>query len=125
MISWIHKAEDHFDAAIDLNRRRKKPLPGHVCYFCRLTAEYYLKAFLLFNKESVFPSNDLIALLESSIRFAPALELHKELFIEINPYTDTLFKGGKSVKLESAKHAVKIVRRIRRIFRELYPPGTI
>ena len=85
MISWIQKAEGHLEAALILHRRRKKPLPAHVCYFCRLAAEYYLKAFLLFNKESVFSSNDLNALLESCIKFAPELEIHKELFAILDP----------------------------------------
>lgn len=124
MISWIQKAEDHFEAALILHRRRKKPLPAHVCYFCRLAAEYYLKAFLLFNKESVFPSNDLNVLVESCIKFSPALEIHKELFETLDPYTDSLLKAGKSATLETAQHAVNVIRRIRRVFMELLPAGT-
>lgn len=122
MVSWIQKAEDHLKAAVDLSRRRKDPLPEHVCYLCRLAAEYYLKAFLLYNKESVFPSNDLLALLESCERYAPQLALHRELFALLNEHTEALLGPNKKVDCLQAKQTLYRLKRIRKIFIELFPP---
>ena len=125
MVSWIQKAEDHLKAAVDLSRRRKEPLPEHVCYLCRLSAEYYLKAFLLYHKESVFPSNDLLALLESSERFAPGLEIHRDLFALLNEHNETLLGPNKKADCKQAKEALKVLKRIRSVFIELFPPQYI
>ncbi len=43
---WVQKAEHDFLAAVDLGRRRKKPLHDMVCFHCQQAAEKYLKARL-------------------------------------------------------------------------------
>ena len=42
---WVDKAEDDWKAAVDLDRRRRDPLPDPVCFHCQQCAEKYLKAF--------------------------------------------------------------------------------
>ncbi len=36
---WIEKAENDFEGALDLSRRRKNPLPDLVCFHCQQSAE--------------------------------------------------------------------------------------
>ena len=40
---WINKAEDDFEGAKDIARRRKRPLPDLVCFHCQQSAGKYLK----------------------------------------------------------------------------------
>ena len=41
---WVVKAEEHYLAALDLSRRRKRPLWSGVCFHAQQCAEKYLKA---------------------------------------------------------------------------------
>jgi HEPN domain-containing protein len=40
---WFDKAEEDFDGAASLSRRRKKPLPSLVCFHAQQCAEKYLE----------------------------------------------------------------------------------
>lgn len=44
---WIAKAEEDYAGAVDLQRRRKNPLPNLVCFHAQQCAEKYLKAYLI------------------------------------------------------------------------------
>ena len=57
---WINKAEDDFEGAKDIARRRKRPLPDLVCFHCQQSAEKYLKSFLINNLTKCFITYFLI-----------------------------------------------------------------
>ncbi len=44
---WIERAEQDYENALQILRRRKRPSPASVCYNCQQSVEKYLKAFLL------------------------------------------------------------------------------
>ena len=44
---WADKAEEDWEAALDLARRRKKPTNNAVCFQAQQCAEKYLKAWLV------------------------------------------------------------------------------
>ena len=47
---WLEKAEEDFEAAKTIMKRRRRPLPSIVCFHCQQAAEKYLKALLIFMK---------------------------------------------------------------------------
>ena len=118
---WIKKAEADFEGAMHLSRRRKKPLPDLVCFHCQQCAEKYLKAYLIFNKTSFPKTHDLLLLLEILIQFYPTLELHRELFEYLNPYSVQFRYPGEESSIEEAKQALSIVKKIRTIIKENLP----
>ncbi|MFQ5649928.1 MAG: HEPN domain-containing protein [bacterium] len=104
-----------------LSRRKNEPLPDLVCFHCQQAAEKYLKAHLIFHRVRFPKSHDLMLLLDLSLESAPGLEVHRELFELLNPYSVQLRYPGEESTLEEAKYAVKTIRRIRTIFRQLLP----
>lgn len=118
---WIKKAENDFEGALALSRRRKHPLPDLVCFHCQQAAEKYLKAYLIFN-EAAFPkTHDLILLLELCMQFDNTLEIHRELFEILNPYSVQFRYPGEEAHMNEAKQAVKAMKAIRTIFSKLLP----
>jgi len=118
---WINKAEDDFEGAKDIARRRKRPLPDLVCFHCQQSAEKYLKSLLIFKKTPFPKTHDLLLLLEYSKRHNPNLELHRELFEFLNPYSvvrEMKVRQGKAYYLRTFKKKLK---EIRKIIRKLFP----
>ncbi|MBL7094141.1 HEPN domain-containing protein [candidate division KSB1 bacterium] len=118
---WIKKAENDFDGALYLSRRRKKPLPDLVCFHCQQSAEKYLKAFLILNNSSFPKTHDLIVLLNLYKKYDPDLELYLDLFEYINPYSVQFRYPGDEVDISEAKNAIKQIKKIRKIMRMKFP----
>ncbi len=118
---WIKKAEADYEGAIHLSRRRKKPLPDLVCFHCQQCAEKYLKAFLIFHKTPFPKTHDLLLLLDLSSPFQSSLELHRELFEFLNPYSVQFRYPGEETTLEEAKAALVTMKKIRKICRDILP----
>lgn len=118
---WIKKADDDFEGAVDISRRRKNPLPDLVCFHCQQSAEKYLKAFLIF-KETAFPkTHDLLLLLESCKNHHPNFELNYQLFEFLNPYSVQFRYPGEEATPEEAKLALRKLKEIRKIMRDVLP----
>jgi len=122
---WINKAEADFEGAMHLARRRKKPLPDLVCFHCQQCAEKYLKAYLIFSKTPFPKTHDLLLLLELSVQFQPTLELHRELFEYLNPYSVQFRYPGEESDIEEAKLALATLKKIRKMMREYFSDDTI
>lgn len=118
---WIKKAEADFEGAIHLSRRRKKPLPDLVCFHCQQCIEKYLKAFLIFNQAPFPKTHDLLLLLDLSKSYQPTLELQRELFEFLNPYSVQFRYPGEETTIEEAKTAVVTMKKIRNILRDILP----
>jgi len=118
---WIRKAENDFEGALDLARRRKHPLPDLVCFHCQQAAEKYLKAVLIRNEQTFPKTHDLILLFELCLRFAPTLEVHRELFEILNPYSVQFHYPGEETTVNEARTAVRAMREIRALLTQLLP----
>jgi len=117
---WFQKAEDDFEGAVYLSRRRKKPLPDLVCFHSQQAAEKYLKAFLI-NQKTTFPkTHDLLFLLDLARKSRPDLELHRELFEYLNPYSIQSRYPGEEATQEEARIAIKTIKKIKRIMSDLF-----
>ncbi|MBI1926620.1 HEPN domain-containing protein [Candidatus Poribacteria bacterium] len=114
---WVEKAEADYQAAVDLNRRRKVPLPDVVCYHCQQCAEKYLKAYLI--AQGIIPSltHDLEQLLKACVQHDTTLIRWLPSVQFLNPYGVLIRYPGRSATVAEAKNAVKTMRRLRTVLR--------
>jgi HEPN domain-containing protein len=114
---WVDKAEEDYEVAITLVRKRKRPTPNAVCFHCQQCAEEYLKAFLV-QHEVAFPKiHDLRELRRLAVVVDPTLGLFTDLLLLLAPYAVEFRYPGEVATVEEAKAAVKTVKEIRRFVR--------
>ncbi len=118
---WIKKVEEDYEGALHLSRRGKKPLPDLVCFHSQQCAEKYLKAFLIFHDTPFPKTHDLLMLLDLSIPHHPALELQRELFEFLNPYSVQFRYPGYETTADEANTAVSTMKEIRTLFKNCIP----
>jgi HEPN domain-containing protein len=110
---WIKKAEHDFLAAIDLGRRRKKPLHDMVCFHCQQAAEKYLKARL---EEAAiyFPkTHDLESLLHLLISLEPLWVTLTLATRRLKPFGVLIRYPGNDATKSQAKQAILDCKSIR------------
>jgi HEPN domain-containing protein len=115
--AWVRKAEEDFQIALALSRRRQK-LTGGICFHAQQCAEKYLKAFLVQEKVAFPKTHDLLRLLQLCQRRDALLQsLHP--FLEfLNAYSVLVRYPGEEPTLDEAKNAVKAMREIRQVLRQ-------
>lgn len=57
---WLLKAEEDYEAALLLSRRRKKPLLNSACFHSQQAAEKYLKSYLSLKGVRSSKTHDLV-----------------------------------------------------------------
>jgi HEPN domain-containing protein len=111
---WIEKAEADYLAALDLARRRKRPLPDTVCFHCHQSAEKYLKARLEEGAVKFPRTHDLellLALLLPSEPLWSALTLAAK---RLTPFGVLIRSPGNDATQAQAREAVADCKAIRR-----------
>ena len=122
---WIAKAEEDYAGAVDLNRRRKQPLPNLVCFHAQQCAEKYLKAYLL-SREVSFPKvHDLVFLLDLCANCDAIFEPLREACLQLDPYSVLFRYPGQDALPEDASQALKAVRRVRSFVRGYLPDFSV
>ena len=115
---WIDKAEEDYEVAITLARKRKRPTPDAVCFHCQQCAEKYLKAFLVQSKV-IFPKvHDLLELQKLCLTVDSTFELIGDLLDGLNPYSVEFRYPGEQATGEEAKASVKAIKVVRRFMRD-------
>ena len=114
---WVGKAEEDYEVAIMLVRRRKRPTPSAVCFHCQQCAEKYLKAFLVRHQVAFPKIHDLRELRRLSVVVDPTIDLITDLLIRLAPYAVEFRYPGEDATVEEAKDAVRAVKEIRRFVR--------
>lgn len=115
----MEKAEADYRSATALNRRRKEPVPDVVCYHAQQCAEKYLKAYLL--EQGITPPriHDLEDLLNLCALHDAVLATHLPIAQALNPFGVQIRYPGMSATVAEAKDAVKSVRRLRTVMRQV------
>jgi len=121
--NWLQKAENDFQGALDLSRRRKRPLPDLVCFHCQQAVEKYMKALLVYNEIGFPKTHDLLMLLTLIQPANPQLTLHREWFEILNPYSVQFRYPGDQTNNDEARLAIKTVKKIRKLLLNLFPPA--
>jgi len=114
---WIQHAEEDYEAALDLLRRRKHPMPAMVCYHCQQCAEKYLKAFLLDNNNIFEKIHNLLDLNESCQKIDASFGFVVDWLKVLNPYAIETRYPGRRFELAEAKEAVVLMKEVRKFIR--------
>ncbi len=121
IIGWLKKAEDGYQGALDLSRRRKYPLPNLVCFHCQQSAEKYLKALLILEEISFPKTHDLLALLTLLQDAYPDLVLYREWLEILNPYSVQFRYPGDETSLEDSRLALQTIKKFRKTIFPFFP----
>ncbi|MBF0507041.1 MAG: HEPN domain-containing protein [Nitrospirae bacterium] len=120
VLEWINKAEQDYETAEVMARRRKSPVPDIVGFHAQQCVEKYLKALLVMKKIEFPKTHDLIELLEITLAKEPFLEVFRPDLRLLNPFSVQFRYPGESALIEDAKMALKAMRRLRRFLKEKY-----
>jgi HEPN domain-containing protein len=113
LAEWVRKAEEDYEAALVLARKRKRPTPGAVGFHCQQCIEKYLKAFLVSNNVNFPKIHDLLELHKLCLSIDPTFELIGDLLDELNPFAVEFRYPGEEITIEEARFAVKAMRKAR------------
>jgi HEPN domain-containing protein len=116
VFEWIAKAEQDYQTAEVMARKRKKPVPDVVGFHCQQYIEKYLKALLVFRKLDFPKTHDLIELLEIALKKEPLLEICRPDLRILNSFSVQFRYPGEDATAEDARHALKAMRRARKFF---------
>ena len=116
---WIRKAEEDYEVALVLVRKRKRPTPSAVGFHCQQCAEKYLKAFLV-KRDVYFPkTHDLLELHKICLTINPSFEFIGDLLDGLTPFAVEFRYPGEEISIEEAKLAVKTVKKVRQFIRDI------
>lgn len=110
---WIKKAEQDYEAAVALSRKRKVPVPDVVCFHAQQCAEKYPKAFLV-NHRVYFPkTHDSVQLLDLAVALEPSLALLKPFLMALNPYAVMFRYPDEHATATESRRAIAYLQRVR------------
>ena len=118
VLEWINKAEQDYQTAETMARKRRNPVPDVVGFHCQQCIEKYLKALLVLRKIDFPKTHDLIELLEIALQKEPLFEAFRSDLRILNPFSVQFRYPGESVTIEESKDALKTMRRVRKFLRE-------
>ena len=110
---WVKKAENDFEAALAL-LRRKKVLADSVCFHCQQCVEKYLKARLEEAARHVPRTHDCEVLLNDLLSLEPLWAPWRKMLVRISDYAVRLRYPGVSASKAEAKTAVKDCKALRK-----------
>lgn len=116
---WIIKAEGDYHTAIREFRARKYPNYDAAGFHAQQCIEKYLKAILQQRGIHFEKVHDLLALLNLCLPFAPELELFRNLFAILNPFSVAFRYPGESADKEDARQAIRALKKLRPILRNI------
>ncbi len=115
---WIYKAEEDFESAMYLVKKRKNVAPDSVCFHSQQCIEKYLKAFLI--KNDVVPPevHDLQRLRVLCANIDKDFNLISEELDILNAYAVNFRYPGEQATIEESKEAALKMREIREFIRK-------
>jgi HEPN domain-containing protein len=113
VVEWLLKAEQDFQTAEVMGKKRKSPVPDIVGFHCQQCIEKYLKAFLVLKKIDFPKTHDLIDLLELAVQKDPLLDVFRDDLRVLNPFSVQFRYPGESSTPDDAKMALRSMRRVR------------
>ncbi|MDO9289894.1 MAG: HEPN domain-containing protein [Thermodesulfovibrionales bacterium] len=120
VLEWVIKAEQDYQTAEVMARKRKVPVPDVVGFHSQQCIEKYFKALLVLKKQDFPKTHDLIELLDIAVKKDPLLDIHRQDLRILNPFSVQFRYPGESATLEESKKALKAMRRVRKYFKERF-----
>jgi len=118
IVEWIDKAEQDYQTAVVMAKKRSKPVPDIVGFHSQQCIEKYLKAFLVLRKVDFPKTHDLIELLEFANTKDPLIDIFRKDLRILNPFSVQFRYPGETATLEESGMALKTMKKIRKFFRE-------
>jgi HEPN domain-containing protein len=84
---WLQRAQQDLKVIELIHKEGIEGIEDTFCYLCQQAAEKYLKAFILFNNQSIIKTHDLVYLLNISKRYAEELKSLFDDVVLLNEYT--------------------------------------
>lgn len=84
---WLQRAQQDLKVIELIHKEGIEGIEDTFCYLCQQAAEKYLKAFILFNNQSIIKTHDLVYLLNISKRYAGELKSLFDDVVLLNEYT--------------------------------------
>lgn len=110
---WVRCAEEDFDAALTLFRRRKRTSPNVIGFHCQQCVEKYLKARLEEEGITVPRTHDLVALLQLILQAEPLWAAFAPVLRRLNDYAVKFRYPGHLASRTDARQAIQGCRSIR------------
>jgi HEPN domain-containing protein len=120
VLEWISKAEQDYQTAETMARKRKNPVPDIVGFHSQQCIEKYLKAYLVSSKTDFPKTHDLVELLELAVVKDPLMETYRTDLRMLNPFSVQFRYPGDTATLEESKIALRTMRKAREFFREKF-----
>ncbi len=114
---WVQKAEEDYQTAVTMVRKRKRQVPDNVCFCAQQCVEKYLKAFLVQHRIYFPKTHILTELLDLVVQVDASLELIRADLSPLQPYAVEIRYPGFSATVEKSKEAVKLMKRLRATLR--------
>ena len=110
---WIVKAEDDFLAALDLARRRKRPVWDAVCFHCQQAAEKYFKGRMHEAGMTIPKTHDLEALLNYLLPIQPLWAAFRPALQNLSDFAVDFRYPGKRATKSHARRALADCKAVR------------
>lgn len=114
---WIERAEEDFQAALTLSKKRKPSFLNSVCFHSQQAAEKYFKSYLALKGVSFPKTHDLILLKNLCVKKEGDFELVADLAIALNPYAVEFRYPGERATRADVKRALAGAAEIREFIR--------
>ena len=114
---WIYKAEEDFESAIFLMRKRKKPVPDVICFHAEQCVEKYLKAYLVQNDVEPPEIHDLQRLRRLCVDIDRAFDGISEDLDVLNAYAVNFRYPGEKASPEEGREALASAKKVRNFVR--------
>lgn len=111
---WVERAEQDYENALQILRRRKRPSPASVCYNCQQAIEKYLKAFLLKTRGTFQHTHKLEELNEQCVKEDGTFLLIKEWVEPLTKYAIIGRYPEAGITMEEAREAVATLKKVRK-----------
>jgi len=120
VLEWLVKAEQDYQTAETMSRKKKTPVPDVVGFHSQQCIEKYLKALLVLKRLDFPKTHDLIELLEIAIKREPLLDIYRPELRILNPFSVQFRYPGESATIEESRKALKVMRRVRKFLKERF-----
>jgi HEPN domain-containing protein len=120
---WLRHAEDDYETARTMARRRKRHVPQVVGFHCQQCIEKYLKAVLVFHRRPFPKTHDLVDLLKRCLPFVPVFEIYRRDFGWISGFGVQFRYPGEEPTMEEAKAALAVAKKVREYLRNVLKGG--
>ena len=112
--AWVEKAEQDYEGAETLSRKRSKPVPDLVCFCCQQAAEKYLKSFLVWRGVKPERTHDLAQLVDACAQLDATFSRLRSACVKLSDFAVDVRYPGVPVEVEEqmAREAVEVAEQI-------------